>query len=233
VNLFAGDWQTDFNVDAAPMLSLLSEVHAQLRLPSPSLPAVPPDPFPAQLSAVLEARAPVFSFTFGIPADEAMERLKDSGTVVLGTATTLEEARLLVEAGCDAVIAQGSEAGAHRGTFASRFEKAMIPTLQLVQAIAQEMTTPVIASGGLMDGRDIVSAIDAGASAVQLGTAFLACPESAASPAYKQALLAARTDTTVMTRGFSGKWARGLLNEFTKRTGGNEAAICPIPCRIS
>ena len=136
---------------------------------------------------------------------------------------------MLVEAGCDAVIAQGSEAGAHRGTFVSAFDKAMIPTLQLVDAIVQEMTTPVIASGGLMDGRDIVSALDAGASAVQLGTAFLACSESGASRAYKQALLTARSDTTVMTRAFSGKWARGLRNDFIQKTEGKENAILPYP----
>lgn len=158
-----------------------------------------------------------------------MVRLKELGIVVMGTATSVEEAQLLADAGCDAVIAQGAEAGAHRGTFVSRFEEAMIPTLQLVRAIAQASGMPVIASGGLMDGRDIAAALEAGASAVQLGTAFLACPESNASPAYKNALLAAHTDTTVLTRGFSGKWARGLRNTFIEKTEGREDLILPYP----
>lgn len=229
VNLFAGGWETKFKVDPNPMLSLLSEVHAQLHLPPPSLPQVPPDPFPAQLESVLAARPAAFSFTFGIPNSDSMVRLKELGIVVMGTATSVEEAQLLADAGCDAVIAQGAEAGAHRGTFISRFEEAMIPTLQLVRAIAQATGMPVIASGGLMDGRDIAAALEAGASAVQLGTAFLACPESNASPAYKNALLAAHTDTTVLTRAFSGKWARGLRNTFIEKTEGREDLILPYP----
>jgi nitronate monooxygenase len=229
VNLFSGGWKTRFEVDDGPMLKLLAEVHAQLELPPPSLPVVPPDPFPAQLEAVLEAKPAGFSFTFGIPAPEAMARLKELDTIIMGTATSLEEARLLADAGCDAVIAQGSEAGAHRGTFASEPEDAMIPTLQLVREIVNTLALPVIASGGLMDGQDIADALNAGASAVQLGTAFLACPECNASQAYKQTLLAARSDTTVITRAFSGRAARGLRNEFIRQTEGKEHAILPYP----
>jgi nitronate monooxygenase len=103
----------------------------------------------------------------------------------------------------------------------------MVPTLQLVRDIAASISLPVIASGGLMDGRDIRAALDAGASAVQLGTVFLACPESGASPAYKQAILDARKDTTVLTRAFSGRPARGLENDFIRRVP--EAAILPFP----
>lgn len=229
VNLFAGGWQTEFNGNAEPMLSLLRDVHAQLQIPPPALPVVPPDPFPAQLEAVLQAQPAAFSFTFGIPDAEAMALLKERGVVVMGTATTLNEALLLAQAGCDAVIAQGSEAGAHRGTFASPFAKAMVPTLQLLPEITHKINIPVIGSGGMMDGHDIAVALAAGACAVQLGTAFLACPESAASPAYKLSLLAARRDTTVLTRAFSGKWARGLHNEFIQRTEDKEDTILPYP----
>jgi nitronate monooxygenase len=149
---------------------------------------------------------------------------------ILGTATTVEEARLLAEAGVDAVIAQGSEAGAHRGTFAVRFEDAMVPTLTLVSEIRRALPhVPVIASGGLMDGGDIARALSAGASAVQMGTAFLACPESGASQAYKRAILQAKEDTTVITRAFSGRPARGLRNQFIAELAGREDIILPYP----
>jgi nitronate monooxygenase len=139
------------------------------------------------------------------------------------------EAGLLTDAGVDAIVAQGSEAGAHRGTFAAPFDEAMVPTLQLVRQVRASMATPVIASGGLMDGSDIASALAAGASAVALGTAFLACPESGASDVYKRALLAAGKDTTVVTRVFSGRPARGLKNEFIARLEGAEKIILPYP----
>jgi nitronate monooxygenase len=210
------------------MLELLGEIHKKLGLPAPVAPTPVPDPFPAQLVAVLDARPPIFSFTFGIPDRDAMARLKARGIVIVGTATTVEEARQLEQAGVDAVVAQGLEAGAHRGTFLDSFEASMAPTLDLVRSTASAVGIPVIASGGLMDGRDIVSALKAGASAAQLGTAFLACPESGASEVYKRAILAAKEDTTVVTRAFSGRPARGLRNAFTASVDGKEL-ILPYP----
>ena len=229
VNLFAGSWNRDAAAVSAPMLELLAEIHQTLGLPPPVLPAMPPDPFPAQFEAVLRARPPIFSFTFGIPDRDAIVRLKAHSITIVGTATTVEEARLLAAAGVDAIAAQGAESGAHRGTFAGPFEAAMIPTLHLVRGIAAATPLPVIAAGGLMDGRDIVASLQAGASAAQLGTAFLASPESGAPPVHKQAILAARTDTTVVTRAFSGRPARGLVNEFITRLEGRENIILPYP----
>jgi len=229
VNLFAGGWRTDLQFDPAPMLALLSEIHETLGLPAPELPPVSPDPFPAQLEAVLEARPPIFNFTFGIPDRDAVSRLKSRGIVVIGTATTLDEARLLADAGVDAIVAQGAEAGAHRGTFAAPFDESMVPTLILTRQIHSTLPTPVIAAGGLMDGRDIACALDAGASAVALGTAFLACPESGAPAAHKRAVLDAREGTTVITRAFSGRPARGIKNDFIVRLEGKESTILPYP----
>src|SRR5579859_3348671 len=128
VNLFAGGYQVPTAVDAAPMLAVLGEAHARLGLPPPALPALPPDPFSAQLAAVLEARPPIFSFTFGIPKSEDIARLRALDIATIGTATTPEEARLLEEASVDGILAQGGGAGAHRGTFRGRFEDAMSPT---------------------------------------------------------------------------------------------------------
>jgi len=229
VNLFVGGWRTDLSFDPAPMLALLAEIHAALGLSPPAVPQLGPDPYPAQLEAVLDARPPIFSFTFGIPDRDALSRLRARGILVIGTATTVEEARLLTEAGVDAIVAQGSEAGAHRGTFAAPFEASMIPTLLLTRQIRSAVSKPVIAAGGLMDGSDIVAALDAGASAVALGTAFLACPESGASAAHKRAIVNADRDTTVVTRAFSGRPARGLRNDFIARLEGQESAILPYP----
>jgi nitronate monooxygenase len=229
VNLFAGGWNTNQEFDPGPMLELLAEVHGKLGLPPPAAPKPTPDPFPAQLEVVLDARPPIFSFTFGVPDRDAISRLKARNIAILGTATTVEEARCLEQAGVDSVVAQGSEAGAHRGTFLDSFESCMVPTLDLVRVTIGAVNIPVIATGGLMDGRDITCAIKAGASAAQLGTAFLACPESGASDAYKRAILATKQDTTVVTRVFSGRPARGLKNAFIESLEGKQELVLPYP----
>ncbi|HET7232519.1 MAG TPA: nitronate monooxygenase [Longimicrobium sp.] len=230
VNLFAGGYHTEFG-DPAPMLALMRQVHHEFALPEPAVPPVPPDPFPAQLQVVLDARPAAFSFTFGIPPAEALQRLRDAGIVVMGTATTVEEGRMLAEAGVDAIVAQGAEAGAHRGSFTGDFERAMVPTLELTAGIAAATRLPVVASGGLMDGRDIVAALEAGAVAVQMGTAFVPCPESGAAEVYKQAILSATEDRTVITRAFSGRPARGIENSFIHRVEPVLDAILSFPAQ--
>lgn len=229
INLFAGGYEMKAVPDTRPMLSLLGEIHETLGLPAPVLPSLPPDPFPSQFEAVLEARPEIFSFTFGIPSPDAMKRLKQRGILAIGTATTVEEARHLEKAGVAAVVVQGAEAGAHRGTFLGSFESSMVPTLDLVRAVQPAVSVPVIASGGLMDGRDIARTFALGASAAQLGTAFLPCPEAGTPEAYRRAILSARTDTTVITRAFSGRPARGLRNTFIEKLQGKEDSILPYP----
>ena len=227
VNLFAGGYAERVAMDTEPMLRILTRVHARLGIEPPQLPPLQRDPFAQQIEIVFEMKPEVFSFTFGVPDRAVIDRLRSAGIVVIGTATTLEEARILARSGVDAVVAQGAEAGAHRGTFAAPFEQSMVPTLALTEQIARDLSIPVIASGGLMDGRDIAVALKAGAVAVQLGTAFLACPESGASAAYKRAVLDAKSGTTVITRAYSGRPARGLHNEFIDLA--SEEAIMPFP----
>jgi nitronate monooxygenase len=229
INLFAGGYHAESVPDTRSMLSLLAEVHETFGLPVPVLPALPPDPFPMQFEATLKARPEIFSFTFGIPPADALKRLNERGIPAMGTATTVEEARMLEKAGVSAIVAQGAEAGAHRGTFLGSFESSMIPTLDLVRAILPAVEVPVIASGGLMDGRDIAQALALGASAVQLGTAFLPCPEAGTPEAYRRAILSSRTDATVITRAFSGRPARGLRNTFIDKLQGKENSILPYP----
>lgn len=230
VNLFAGGYEDDGHVvDPAPMLAVIARHHAALGLPEPVAPELAPDPFTAQLEIVIEARVPVFSFTFGMPQAGDIERLKAQGTLVLGTATTVEEARRLAVAGVDGVIAQGAEAGAHRGTFAGPFEMAMIGTMALVPQIVDAVPgLPVIAAGGIMDGRGIVAAEALGAAAVQMGTAFLTSDEAGIPDAYKDLLTAALEDSTKLTRAFSGRPARGVVNAFMREAEETDA-ILPYP----
>ncbi|HEX5227596.1 MAG TPA: nitronate monooxygenase [Bryobacteraceae bacterium] len=233
VNLFAGGWNAGHDFDAGPMIELLSGIHEHLGIPPPSAPKPTADPFPAQLEAVLEARPPIFSFTFGIPDRDVLSRLKSRGIVILGTATTVDEALALESAGVEAVVAQGAEAGAHRGTFLGSFESSMVPTLDFVRSAVSAVGIPIIAAGGLMDAQDVRNALNAGASAAALGTAFLASPESGASETHKRAILAAKEDTTVITRGFSGRPARGLSNAFIAKCAGAPSCILPYPLQNS
>ena len=229
VNLFAGGAESSDGADPAPMLAFLARRHKELGLPPPSLPAVAAHPFGSQFDATLAAGPPVFSFTFGIPGPDALAQLKARGIVVLGTATTVAEARRLEAAGVDAIVAQGSEAGAHRGTFDGPFEAAMVGTMALVPQVVDAVSVPVIASGGIMDGRGIVAAQALGAGGVQLGTAFLTCREAGIPDAYKAAIRAARDDVTAITRAFSGRPARGIVNEFMREVQEHEGAILPFP----
>jgi nitronate monooxygenase len=214
LNLFAGGYEPQRQVDPAPMLALVARVHEKLGLAPPVLPPNPQSPFDDQLAAVIEAKPAVFSFTFGIPSADALARLRQAGIRTSGTATTVEEGRKLAAAGVDSIVAQGEEAGAHRGSFLNAFEQSMVPIRQLLGALVKAVSIPVVASGGLMDGRDIAGMLAAGAAAAQLGTAFLPCPESGAPAAYKQALIAAQGDPTLITRVYSGRPARGLRNAF-------------------
>lgn len=230
VNLFAGGWHDDAaRAETAPMLELLRRWHAEVETIPAAAPVVPPCPYDAQIEAVIAARVPVFSFTFGIPRAEHLTALRESGTYVIGTATTVAEARALEAAGVDAIVAQGSEAGAHRGTFLGEFDASLVGTMALVPQIVDAVRVPVIASGGIMDGRGIVAALALGAAGAQLGTAFLTSEESSAPEAHKAAVLAARDDATRITRAFSGRPARGIVNAFMREVEDGGIPIPPFP----
>jgi nitronate monooxygenase len=183
----------------------------------------------AMLEAVLELRPQVVSFHFGLPADPAVQRLKDAGLLVMSSATTVAEARHLVERGVDAVIAQGWEAGGHRGTFLGGPESGSVGTMALVPQVVDAVDVPVIAAGGIADGRGIAAAFALGASGVSIGTAFLTCPEAAIPEVHKQALLQARDEDTRLTRAFSGRHARGLRNLYIEAMARYEAELPDFP----
>lgn len=229
VNLFAGGYAWESHADPEPILSMLGEIHESLGLTPPLLPPISKDPFDDQLEVILETRPPVFSFTFGVPNEDSLRRLRAAGITVMGTATTVEEAQYLEGKGIDAVVAQGLEAGGHRGTFLRSFETSMVPTMTLVRQIVSTVAVPTIASGGLMDGRDITESLKLGASAAQLGTAFMTCPEAGTPLAHKQVMLSTHDDSTVITRAFSGRPARGLTNDFVAMLQHKEDIILPFP----
>ncbi len=229
INLFAPAAAPAAPDNVAAALARMAPYFAELGLPPPTPPAPAPDAFDEQLQAALDCGAAVFSFTMGLLPAEAVSAIKARGLFLMGTATTPSEARSLAQSGVDAVIAQGSEAGGHRGTFAEPFEPGMIGTMALVPQIADQVRIPVIASGGIMDGRGIAAALALGAGAVQLGTAFLMTHEAGISEAYKAAIAAASPDATRVTRAFSGRPARGIVNRFMSEVDGQSASILPFP----
>jgi nitronate monooxygenase len=169
----------------------------------------------AMLAALLADKPRVVSFHFGVPAAARIKALRDARIVLLASATNLTEARAAEKAGVHAIVAQGYEAGGHRGVFDPSADDDCLGTLALTRVLVRELRIPVIAAGGIMDGAGIAAALRLGAQAAQLGTAFIACPESAADKAFREALASDSGYHTVMTRAISGRPARCLRNRFT------------------
>ncbi len=230
ISLFAPQPAPDAPKDLRAALRRVAPFFAELELPPPQTPKLAGDSFGEQLAAALESGAAVFSFTFGVLPASAIEAIKARGMFLIGTATTVDEAVSLEKAGVDAVVTQGAEAGGHRGSFAAEFEAGMVGTISLVPQVVDAVRVPVIASGGIMDGRGIAAALALGADAVQMGTAFLTCDEAGVPNAYKEAILRAREHETRLTRAFSGRPARGIVNRFmTEVERYAPDAILPFP----
>jgi nitronate monooxygenase len=186
-----------------------------------------------QIAIALEEKVPIFSWTYGIPDAAALKALKANGTKLIGTATAVEEARQLEAAGVDAIVAQGFEAGGHRGSFAVSFDESMVGTFALVPQIVDAVRIPVIAAGGIMDGRGIAAALMLGAEGVQMGTAFLACPENAIHPLYRQTLISGAGGETTFSRAYSGRPARWIRNRFIDEMNAIDDQIPEYPHQIS
>lgn len=168
----------------------------------------------AMLKLLLEQPPAVVSFHFGLPDATVIAALKGAGICLLATATNLREAQLIEQAGLDGIVAQGIEAGGHRGMFDPQQADEQWSTAVLVRLLAQQCTLPVIAAGGIMDGQGIRAMLDLGAAAAQLGTAFVLCPESSANPGYRTALKSQRAHSTRLTASISGRPARGMFNRL-------------------
>jgi len=187
-------------------------------------------PFDAAMcDRVVELRPAVVSFHFGLPDASLVARVRAAGAKVLSSATTVEEARWLEDRGCDAIVAQGLEAGGHRGSFLGLDMARQVGTMALVPQMVDAVRVPVIASGGIADARGIVAAFALGASAVQIGTAYLFTPEADISSAHREALRGVRDEGTVLTNVFTGRPARGLANRFVREAGPMSDLAPPFP----
>ena len=226
VNLFAQLPPPEADTEQVEaMQAVLAPLRAELGLSEPQdVPSTPPPGLvEAQLAVVADERVPVFSFTFGALS---LEAAREAGSVILGTATTVAEAVELERLGVDAVVAQSGEAGGHRGTFLGPFEDAVVGGIALVPRIVDRVSVPVLLAGGIMDGRGIAAALALGAEGIQLGTAFLGCPE-AGSTALQRGMLAGAADRTLVTRAYSGRQARLVRTRLVDAI--EDAGVDPLP----
>jgi nitronate monooxygenase len=210
-------------------IELLRPWFDELRVPIPDRPARFMPRYDEQFETVLELKPPVFSFVYGVPSADVLERCRNLEILTLGAATTPEEAKLLADAGVEMIVATGMEAGGHRVSFLREPEECLTGTLALVPAVADTVKVPVIAAGGVADTRGIDAVLKLGASAAQIGTAFLACEESNAAPLHRQMLFSEAARRTTLTRAFTGRLARSIHNEFIEKLKGKEALLPPYP----
>lgn len=198
--------------------------------PAAPIPVSNRAPFDAALCEIVEQMRPeIVSFHFGLPERPLLDRVKATGAKVISTATTVREAIWLEERGCDAIIAQGAEAGGHRGIFLDDRADSQVGTIALVPQMVDAVRVPVIAAGGIADGRGIAAALTLGAYAAQIGTAYLFTPEARVTPVHRAALKSAWDDDTVLTRVFTGRPARGIFNRIIREIGPMSDIPPPFP----
>ncbi len=214
-----------FNRSLAPLAVHLAALWA----PRPTYKPYSPIRFEDQARVLLDAKVPVFSFIFGIPPKEVLDECRTNRIVTIGTATTPEEGAALQEAGVDAIVASGFEAGGHRGSFLRAAEDSLTGTFSLVPQIVDRVNVPVIAAGGIADARGVIAALALGAEAVQIGTAFLACEESGAGVLHREALRGRKAGHTALTKGFTGRLARGIHNRLIEELNEPGTEILPYP----
>jgi nitronate monooxygenase len=195
----------------------------------PSFNPYSPIEFEEQARVLIDAKVPAFSFIFGIPPKEMLDECRAKGIVTIGAATTPDEAIELQKANVDVIAASGFEAGGHRGSFLRAAEESLTGTFSLVPQVADLVSAPVVAAGGIADARGIVAAFVLGAEGVQIGTAFLACNESGASPEHRRALLGGNAGKTALTRGFTGRLGRGIKNQLLDTMNAPGVEILPYP----
>ncbi|MGG3626331.1 nitronate monooxygenase [Bacillus gobiensis] len=231
VNVFIPEYPEVKKEEIEEANKLLDPFRKELQIKTKNIPEQSESLFEKQMEVILEQRVPVCSFTFGIASKELIRDLKKENITVIGTATTVEEAMINEEKGVDLIVVQGSEAGGHRGTFSVPFENAMIGTMALIPQAADHIHTPIIAAGGIMDGRGVLASQVLGAQGVQMGTAFVTCLESGAKKQHKEAILNTSEEKAVMTSAFSGKPARGIDNQFIQAMKGHEDKLLAYPAQ--
>ena len=177
----------------------------------------------------IEFHSEVVSFHFGLPEERLVQKVRDTGAKIVSSATSVDEARWLEDRGCDAIVAQGYEAGGHRGVFLTEDVSTQAGTMSLVPQVVDAVKVPVIAAGGIADARGIVAAFALGAAAVQIGTAYLLCPEAKVSPVYREALKNATDNQTTLTNIFTGRPARRMVNRAIRELGPMSDSVPDFP----
>ncbi len=234
LNFFVNQPADLTHYDPGPMGARLAPYYAEFGLGAIPSPKAPYAPFGAEgLALLLALRPAVASFHFGLPDRAAVQALRDAGVMVMGSATSVAEARALQDGGADAVIAQGWEAGGHRGVFLGPLDAPGAGTLALTRQIVQAVNLPVIAAGGIADGRGVAAVMALGANAAQIGTAFMLCPEATTKPVHRRAIANAKDNDTTVTRIFSGRPARVIANRFVREMGDAAALAAPFPAQHS
>lgn len=217
-------------VDETAWRAALQPYYDEYRVGPPAVPPVARRPFDdAYCAAVEDTKPEVVSFHFGLPPEPLLDRVHATGALILSSATSPAEARWLAERGVDGVIAQGWEAGGHAGRFLPADPASHMGTIALVPQIVDAIDLPVIAAGGIADGRGIAAALLLGADAVQIGTAYLACPESLITPLHRQLLASNAAEETVFTNVFTGRLARGFATRLVKERGPVSPIAPPFP----
>lgn len=201
----------------------------ELGIALPGKPAPFKTRFENQVEVIMHQRPPVFSFMFGVPSADILEQCHRLGIVTAGAATTPDEAIALESAGVDLIIASGFEAGGHRPSFLAPAESSTIGTFVLLQLIKEKVKTPVIAAGGIANGKGVAAALALGADAVQIGTAFLACDESNATAVHKQMLFSDAAKHTTLSRAFTGRLGRGITSRIAMDMIHKEKGFLPFP----
>jgi len=214
-----------FNRSLSPLAKHIESVGGTI----PSYLPYEPIRFEDQAQVLLDEGISVFSFIYGIPSKQIMDEFRRKRVALVGTATTVDEAIALEQAGVDVIAASGFEAGGHRGSFLQPSEDSLTGTVALVPQVVDAVRLPVVAAGGIGDARGIVAAFALGAQGVQMGTAFLACEESGANPHHRKALLSGQAKQTALTRGFTGRLARGIKNRLLDELNQKDLEILPYP----
>ena len=230
VNLFSLSPICPSHTSQQKMCGILNKICEPLSMDVSSIePPYLPD-FDEQFNVLLDMQVSIVSFIFGIPEKKYIDQLKNHNVKIIGTATCLDEALNLTAAGVDAIVAQGIESGGHRGTFTTSVaDDSKLPTFALVAQLCEKIDLPITAAGGIANGVNIHAALSSGAQACQIGTAFLTTHEANTHALYKKALLNTSHNTTTLTRAFSGRFARGIHNQFIELMRAYEKEILPFP----
>ncbi|KIQ22481.1 2-nitropropane dioxygenase [Flavobacterium sp. MEB061] len=205
----------------------------EVGIPLPEKPAPFQSRFENQLDVILDIRPKVFSFMFGVPSADVLEECRKKGITTVGAATTLDEAIFLEAAGVDMIIASGFEAGGHRPSFLASAESSLTGTFALVQLMREKIKTPIIAAGGIANGKGVAAALALGADAAQIGTAFLATDESNALPIHREMLFSDAAKYTTLSRAYTGRLGRGITSRIAKDLIGKEENILPFPLQTT